>query len=557
MAILSFLSQIDMYSYKFHLNFFKQKRISTLYGQIASIVTIILGLFFIIFFFEDFFNRKGPNTNISKLNDLKYQKTQLKNRNFIIAFRLINSEGISIDFYQKIFPALYYLTIKKNDSGIIEEIKLENMNFIKCNMYNLHKKDIDINNFNIQEFYCFNFSDFDFESSENFETKYLFQLNLCPNKLNYNPNDSNIINLCSEEKFIKDLSNYKIEILYPEIYIQPYNISKYIITKLKNIKYSLSYNLLSYNYFFIQENEINDDKGWLSRKYNKNKFLSIEKIEKDYVLRNSDILIEGGNSTFFTLYLIYSKDYIIYTRYYIKIPQILTNIVIFIRIIMIIFNQILEHFQTKIENLEIFYNIFDCSQMNKNGINISSNFNNSNSSNGYLNFIPIKNNTLKPFTKSNIFPKNNINNNCYTPKNNNFNSRTKSKFFTVLNNQNKTKNIENSNISSQVNFNEIPMNLKKKKMNLTIVSLWLKGKQSKEYRRDYLFYEKVKNYILNMKDFNSLIKIGVDIGIIRFFFNEIDSKIFPIKKKINPSIKEDMKLIIEFKERDNLLFEKI
>ena len=67
MAILSFLSQIDMYSYKFHLNFFKQKRISTLYGQIASIVTIILGLFFIIFFFEDFFNRKGPNTNISRL----------------------------------------------------------------------------------------------------------------------------------------------------------------------------------------------------------------------------------------------------------------------------------------------------------------------------------------------------------------------------------------------------------------------------------------------------------------------------------------------------------
>ncbi len=45
MAIHSFLSQIDMYSYKFHLNFFKQKRISTLYGQIASIVTIILGLF--------------------------------------------------------------------------------------------------------------------------------------------------------------------------------------------------------------------------------------------------------------------------------------------------------------------------------------------------------------------------------------------------------------------------------------------------------------------------------------------------------------------------------
>ena len=95
-------------------------------------------------------------------------------------------------------------------------------------------------------------------------------------------------------------------------------------------------------------------------------------------------------------------------------------------------------------------------------------------------------------------------------------------------------------------------------MNLSVLSLWLNGSQSKEYRRDYLFYEKVKSYIGNMKDFSSLIKIGIDIGIIRFYLlNEFDNKIFKIKKKINPSIKDDMKLIIEFKEKDNFLFDKI
>ena len=95
-------------------------------------------------------------------------------------------------------------------------------------------------------------------------------------------------------------------------------------------------------------------------------------------------------------------------------------------------------------------------------------------------------------------------------------------------------------------------------MNLSVLSLQLKGNQSNENRRDYLFYEKVKSYICNMKDFNSLIQIGIDIGLIRFYLlNELDNKIFKIKKKINPSIKDDMKLIIEFKEKDNLLFEKI
>ena len=59
-----------------------------------------------------------------------------------------------------------------------------------------------------------------------------------------------------------------------------------------------------------------------------------------------------------------------------------------------------------------------------------------------------------------------------------------------------------------------------------------------------------------MKDFYSLIKIGIDLGNIRcLLLTEMQNKIFLNKKKINPSNKEDMKLIIEFKERDNLLFE--
>ncbi len=64
-----------------------------------------------------------------------------------------------------------------------------------------------------------------------------------------------------------------------------------------------------------------------------------------------------------------------------------------------------------------------------------------------------------------------------------------------------------------------------------------------------------------MKDFYSLIKIGIDLGNIRcLLLTEMQNKIFSNKKKkkkINPFNKEDMKLIIEFKERDNLLFEKL
>ena len=64
-----------------------------------------------------------------------------------------------------------------------------------------------------------------------------------------------------------------------------------------------------------------------------------------------------------------------------------------------------------------------------------------------------------------------------------------------------------------------------------------------------------------MKDFYSLIKIGIDLGNIRcLLLTEMQNKIFSNKKKkkkINPFNKEDMKSIIEFKERDNLLFEKL
>ena len=558
----SFLSNIDMYSYKFTLNFFKQKQISTLYGQISSIITIIISLFFIIYFAVDFLNRKSPSINYSKQYYLKYQMTQLRSRNFFLAFRIININDNSIDFSNKIFPILYYLTWKKNELGIKITNQIEKIQFSKCDLVNFRKREIDMNNFNIQDFYCFNFSDYNFGEDINKEMSYILELNLCPNKLKYNPNDSNSINKCSEKNFINNLSNYKIEILYPEIYHQPYNISYLIKFGLKSIKYSLSYNLLTNNYIYIQENKIKDDKGWFLRKYKEKNLLSINNFKSEYILRNSDLLINGGDSTFFTINLIYSKDYSIYTRYYIKIPEILANIVVFIRIIMLFFKNILDYFHTKIENLEIFYNIFDCSYVTKTNLNnISNNINNSNSSNGNLNITPIKNKTLKPTTKNSILSNKltNVKQTCNTPKNLGFNiNYNKSKFYTYLQSNKEKKNIDTSNVSSQIIFNEHPFSLKPKKMNLSVLSLQLKGNQSNENRRDYLFYEKVKSYIGNMKDFSSLIQIGIDIGIIRFYLlNEFDNKIFKIKKKINPSIKDDMKLIIEFKEKDNLLFEKI
>ena len=560
----SFLSSIDMYSYKFTLNFFKKKQISTLYGQISTIITIILSFFFIIYFAGDFLNRKSPTINYAKQYYLNYPITQLKSRNFFLAFRIINITEHSIDFSNKIFPVLYYLTRKKNESEIKISNQIEKIKFSKCESGNLNKREIDINNFNIQDFYCFNFSDYNFGEDINKEMSYILELNLCPNKLIYKPNDSNSINLCSEKNFINNLSNYKIEILYPEIYHQPYNISYLIRFALKSIKYSLSYNLLTNNYIYIQENKIKDDKGWLLRKYKEKNLLSIKNIKNEYILRNSDFLIEGGDSTFFTINLIYTKDYSIYIRYYIKIPEILANIIVFIRIIMLFFRNILDYFHSKIENLEIFYKIFDCSYVPKTNLNlnnISSNFNNSNSSNNINNLILVKNNTLKPFQKNSILSNRitNLKRVSHTPKNALLSVKdTKSKFYTDLQTNKEKKNVDTSNISSQVNLNEIPSTLQKRKMNLTVLSLWLNGNQSKEYKRDYLFYEKVKSYIGNMKDFSSLIQIGIDIGIIRFYLlNEFDNKIFKIKKKINPSIKDDMKLIIEFKEKDNFLFDKI
>ena len=558
----SFLSRIDIYSYKFTLHFFKQQKISTLYGQISTIITIILSFFLIIYFAGDFLNRKAPSINYAKQYYLNYPMTQLKSRNFFLAFRIINITEHSIDFSNKIFPVLYYLTWKKDELGIKISNQIEKIKFSKCDSLNYNKREIDINNFNIQDFYCFNFSDYYFGEDINKEMTYILELNLCPNKLNYNPNDSNSISLCSEQNFINNLSYYKIEILYPEIYLQPYNISYLIKFGLKNIQYSLSYNLLTNNYFYIQENKIKDDKGWFFRQYKEKNILSIRNIKNEYILRNSDFLLEGGDSTFFTINLIYSKDYSIYTRYYIKIPEILANIVVFIRIIMLFFRNILDYFHTKIENLEIFYNIFDCSYVTKANLNnISSNFNNSNSSNGNINCTPLKNNSLKQFPKSSILSNklSNFKRTSNTPKNALLSVKgNKSKFLTYLQPIKEKKNIDNSNISSQVNFNEIPSTLQKRKMNLSVLSLWLNGSQSKEYRRDYLFYEKVKSYIGNMKDFSSLIKIGIDIGIIRFYLlNEFDNKIFKIKKKINPSIKDDMKLMIEFKEKDNILYEKI
>ena len=562
MDIKSILSKVDLFAYNFSLTFFKNKKISTLYGQISSLIILIFGFFIIIFIFEDFFKQKSPNTNLSTIYSLESKTIKLKERNFFIGFRIINTDEISIDFSNQIFPVFFYLMKNKNIIDNVKEKKLQLINFSKCNSFNINKKEIDVNGFNITDFYCLNFSDLQFGDDNNYEMSYVLEFNLCQNRLNYNPKDPELINLCSKENFIKNISNYKIEILYPEIYFQPFNSSKFISMKLKNIKDNIAYNLLSDIYIFIQDNEIKDDKGLFFRKYNKDNFLSIKSIKKEYILRNSDLLIDGGSSNFLTINLIHVKDYNIYSRYHIKVSQIIVNIFVFVRLIIFIFNIFLVYFNNKIENLDIFYNIFDCSIPSKNDFQNNSsnlfNFNNSFKS-SYGNFISsglYKKQSARPYKNGNTlaFHSNKINKS----------SKPKSKFCTTINSNHKKNGMDSSlnfttkdYTSSRINFNEIPNSLKKKKIYLSILSLLLKGNKSKENRRDYLFYEKVKNYILNMKDFYSLIKIGTDLGNIRYLLlTEIQNKMFSNKKKINPCNQDDMKLIIESKERDNLLFEK-
>ena len=131
---------------------------------------------------------------------------------------------------------------------------------------------------------------------------------------------------------------------YPFIEFNPLSYSNPIIKRYKNYYYILSHRLQRNDDVFLKKTIISDDKGWLFNDYKNYSVWSVDSFRTTYTYYSNDDLNKEGSSTKIyeiNLYTSMEKNY--YSRYYMKIQNVIAVVGSLINIVFYFF-QILSAF---------------------------------------------------------------------------------------------------------------------------------------------------------------------------------------------------------------------
>ena len=125
---------------------------------------------------------------------------------------------------------------------------------------------------------------------------------------------------------------------YPFIEFNPLSYSNPIIKRYKNYYYILSHRLQRNDDVFLKKTIISDDKGWLFNDYKNYSVQGVDSFRTTYTYYSDDDLNKEGSSTKIyeiNLYTSMEKNY--YSRYYMKIQNVIAVVGSLINIVFYFF----------------------------------------------------------------------------------------------------------------------------------------------------------------------------------------------------------------------------
>ena len=323
--IKSTLIKCDAYGTNFHFYVNHHKKYKAIYGGILTILTIILLIISIIVFGSNFFLRKNPTITSSSVNN-EYSIINLKKEKVLIAFRLEDLDGNFMDFTNKIYPMIYYYS-RDIDNNSLSYRSSDNGQYLSYHICN----DSDYeNDFNLTQYYghlfCIDWNNKNFGGywDNNFLFYFEIRLYYCKDGKSYTKNNTNCTSLETLSKLF-DLDNPMLFSLYYPIYDFNSNSFKNPLVKsYKNYFYYLSHKLQKNDRLFIKQYNLKDDRGWIYQKNNYTSVWGVQKIISDYsYYTEEELLKENSSSLFYTMNIYMTKESIFYSRFYIKIQEVI------------------------------------------------------------------------------------------------------------------------------------------------------------------------------------------------------------------------------------------
>lgn len=318
---MKFLSRLDLSSTNISFFYKGKKSISSSFGGVLSMISMILLILLVLGFGRDFYLRINPYVFFSKLDTGEYQNATLSKSNFTLAFRLEDSNAIRVDpdglsFY---FRVIYENYFRNHTTGQLELTNQQVLPYRDCTI-----DDVFFEDFGKKDFAYFFCIDFDEIELGGFWDTYFLSL-LYINYYKCNQDNPYTSRNCSSEEVTNTLLQGPtyISFLLPDSY---YNHSNYIsplTNKVRNEYYILDDKLQKDSYFKLSINQIESNYGWMLDDIQTVSSIDYFSHTIDYSINSQDQQGEMylGSANFYLM-----RELQINHRAYTKIQDLIANI---------------------------------------------------------------------------------------------------------------------------------------------------------------------------------------------------------------------------------------
>ena len=353
---MKYFKHLDIYGLTFNFTTFQSLYFKTFVGGLLSIISVSLMFIFCFLFGKDFFFKQNPKVLISNEKPTTYQIFNLTQNDLLLAWRINDLYGNEVDVSGKIYPIFYYFSIERNSVSrkIIKSTRIS-LEYSKCHYVSRSDLDwlSDLNNY-----YCVDFNNLPSGGGTENSFFYYFAIYIsyCENGIEY-----------SEDKCasLSDLSSiiekqWEFELIYPEYYFQPNDLSKPLKISYSTYTQRLTKNLQKKDVFIFQNIQFKDDQGILFSQIKETEVMALSSHYSDYFLVEDNDLITTGQSSFIYYCEFYiSKDFTQYSRSYLKLKDIIAVTGSIIKIIIVCF-QVICNFYGRVEReLKMVKNFID------------------------------------------------------------------------------------------------------------------------------------------------------------------------------------------------------
>jgi hypothetical protein len=338
---MNFIRYCDFFDIKFHFYYQNRLKIS-IFGGLMSIACFIGCIIAALILSIDDIKKLNPKTTKSEIPGGEFRLIDLSESKIWIPWRLITYEEKFIDHRGILYPMISLIEGAYNEK-IGMDLKYHDLNYTLCNntsmanMTDIYKIDTPLN-----ELFCIEQSNIPFGGSWLGDNLYYLEVNLflCENGINYNQSDKR----CTILSDLVDYTNttWLFEFYYPVVQFQPTNQDIPLVVIFKNHYYRLSSYTYKLERLYIQENILSDDTGLFGTNILNTSCWGLSNTYGDtyFWKEEHDPLVKSNSSCLFSLDIYMDTGYILYTRSFKNIFEIISNIFPVINILIIIFEKI-------------------------------------------------------------------------------------------------------------------------------------------------------------------------------------------------------------------------